>query len=118
MTQLYHFDEQGYQVLNTVGAAGSVGVAPGEIAEGKVARWNGEAWEETDPPAASVGGISSVSMEDLAQALDYDPVTGALVTITAGPTASGVSYVKTFTYVNGRLSTISEWVVVEPEPEE
>lgn len=111
---LFYYDEDGYQVQHEVEAANATGVAPPtEIPEGKVARWLDDHWEVTDPASASgnAGGSSTTAtlMENLAQAITYNG-DGTVNTITAGPDAGGSSYVQTFGYTAGKLTSISEWV--------
>ncbi len=106
---IYYFDEQGYRLPNKVGAAGGVTKVPmtvEELTEGKVNRWNGTEWTEADPSSATTASVT----DSLAKAFAYGGPGGALSTITAGPDEDGNTYVQTFGWTDGKLTSISKWV--------
>ena len=113
---LYYYDRNGYQTAGETGAFGATPIAPGPITTpGKVAKWTGDAWAEADPVSATNDPAEQdFDYDSLAQAFEYDE-DGNLSTITAGPDSNGISYVQTFTWTDGRLTTISPWVQAEIE---
>lgn len=116
--QLYYFDEHGYSSQRSVWKAGATTLPPpSDIPAGSVAQWNpdGTGWQIVDaPPPASAASSSAdssvVDFDALAKALQYDPVTGNLTQVTAGPDAYGNTYVQTLTYTGGALTGVTVWV--------
>lgn len=112
MSSLFYYDELGYQVPHRTEAAHATSKAPpGVIPAGKVARWNDEDWDLVDAPtaASTTVALTDTQIESLPQVLTYYG-DGTLHTVTAGPDADGNSYVQTFVWTAGALTSFSAWV--------
>lgn len=112
---LYYHDADGYLLPNSLGAAGATVEPPPALTTGKTAQWNTVDWVIVNIPAAAgtagnTGTVGDASaMEDLPQVIVYNG-DGTVSSVVAGPDATGASYIQTFGYTGGNLTSVSAWV--------